>query len=190
MRNRAFVICGLAFIELRSPKYGTHFTVIDASDLPVADSIPGSWSLSWAKSTLSFYCQAQVPKSLGLGTSCIGLHRLIADAVKGVDVDHINHNTLDNRKSNLRLVCRSENAQNRVRPGANNRTGVIGVHWEPDRHKYRAELTIKGRKVRIGRFDSLEEARSAVSQARAWLMPGSQEAYMRQRVKEGPNNAT
>lgn len=42
------------------------------------------------------------------------LHRFIMDCVDGdMDVDHINHNTYDNRRSNLRIVTRKENCSNR-----------------------------------------------------------------------------
>jgi hypothetical protein len=55
----------------------------------------------------------------------IWLHREIMDAPKGMDVDHINHDTLDNRKQNLRLATRSQNLANNRRPiGA---TGFRGV---------------------------------------------------------------
>lgn len=47
----------------------------------------------------------------------VRMHRQIMNAPKGVFVDHINGNTLDNRKSNLRLATESQNGANR---GANN----------------------------------------------------------------------
>lgn len=40
------------------------------------------------------------------------LHRLILDYYGPLEIDHINHNSLDNRKQNLRIVTRSENASN------------------------------------------------------------------------------
>jgi hypothetical protein len=47
------------------------------------------------------------------------LHRLLTNAPKGYVVDHINHDTLDNRKSNLRVTTLSVNGYNkRIRPGA------------------------------------------------------------------------
>lgn len=41
------------------------------------------------------------------------LHRLVTGAPDGMVVDHINHNTLDNRKNNLRICTQKENALNR-----------------------------------------------------------------------------
>ena len=42
----------------------------------------------------------------------VKLHRFITDCPVGMVVDHINHDTLDNRKSNLRICTNSENLQN------------------------------------------------------------------------------
>jgi HNH endonuclease len=85
------------------------------------------------------------------------MHRLITSAPKGLEVDHMNGNTLDNRRSNLRIVTRSENAMNcYVR--TDSRTGVKGVEFKKDRNKYSAYYSIGGRKKFVGYFDDLLEA--------------------------------
>ena len=56
----------------------------------------------------------------------VGLHRLILDAPPGKHVDHINGDTLDNRKCNLRLCSIRENLLNRG-PNKNNTSGYKGV---------------------------------------------------------------
>src|SRR5687767_14638664 len=65
------------------------------------------------------------------------LHRLLAGAAPGEVVDHINGNTLDNRRSNLRVCSRKQNARNSRRP-AHNRSGFKGVSWDKQTGRWRA----------------------------------------------------
>lgn len=57
------------------------------------------------------------------------LHRVIKNTPKGKVTDHINHNKLDNRKSNLRIVGQSENMLNRGVLNKNNTSGFTGVSF-------------------------------------------------------------
>ena len=57
------------------------------------------------------------------------IHRLIMDCPEHKEVDHINHNTLDNRKYNLRIVTRSENGINKK---ATSNTGEYGITLRKD----------------------------------------------------------
>src|SRR5690349_18638235 len=58
-----------------------------------------------------FYAMTAVKNFEGKWTS-LYMHRLITGAPKGREVDHINHNTLDNRRENLKLCDRKGNMAN------------------------------------------------------------------------------
>lgn len=83
------------------------------------------------------------------------LHRLILNTPKNRETDHINLNGLDNRKSNLRICTRQENARNTGRL-RNNKSGFKGV----TRHQnnWRSTCTYNKRHIHLGSFDTPEEA--------------------------------
>ena len=91
-------------------------------------------------------------------------HRLAWLYIKGElplgQIDHINGVRTDNRIVNLRDVAHKDNGRNQ-RLAANNKSGANGVHWFKSRGKWRAEITIDGRKVHLGYFGDLDAARSA-----------------------------
>jgi hypothetical protein len=94
----------------------------------------------------------------------IKLHRFIMNAPNGTEVDHVNCNTLDNRKVNLRLCSHQENSNNRL-IHQNNKCGFKGVHYDTDRKKYRAQIQNEGKKRYLGLFDTPEEAHKAYCDA-------------------------
>ena len=87
-------------------------------------------------------------------TANLSLHRLIAGAKAGQVVDHINRNTLDNRRENLRIVTSSQNALNRIINKG--RQGFKGAHW--DQRSWRADAWIDGVRHRGPRRRTAEEA--------------------------------
>jgi hypothetical protein len=78
----------------------------------------------------------------------VHLHRLIINAPKGLEVDHINRNPLDNRKQNLRLCTKSQNNMNKE--------GIRGV--SKFRDKWRARIKKDGKELHLGVFDTFNEA--------------------------------
>lgn len=78
------------------------------------------------------------------------LHRIITQCPSGYEVDHINRNKLDNRKSNLRIVKCSENQMNR-RTWSN--TGELGISLLK-----KGGYQVKINRKYIGTASSLEEA--------------------------------
>lgn len=94
-------------------------------------------------------------------TRTVWMHREIANPPYGMDVDHINRNTLDNRKANLRFATRSQNLANNRRPiGA---TGYRGVTRSVNGEKalYFAQISVNGKREYLGGFfDKAEAARA------------------------------
>ena len=90
------------------------------------------------------------------------LHQVVmADELKeGYEVDHINRNRTDSRKSNLRVVSRLENMQNKS-AYKNNTSGVTGVKWNKHRKKWQVQLTVNSKRMHIGLYEDLEDAKNA-----------------------------
>lgn len=90
------------------------------------------------------------------GNTGILLSRFIMDCPDNLEVDHINHDTLDNRKSNLRIVTGRQNCFNQGLSKAN-KSGHKGVSWSEQRRKWCVYLC--GTEGRIAkRFDLYEDA--------------------------------
>jgi hypothetical protein len=88
------------------------------------------------------------------------IHRFILGATDGRIVDHANRNTLDNRKTNLRLCTKSENAVNSTRVRGRYGRGV-SKDGRGRRRGYRAEIRASGKRLYLGSFATAEEAQEA-----------------------------
>lgn len=90
------------------------------------------------------------------------MHRFIMNAPKGLVVDHINGNTLDNRKKNLRVVTHSFNLLHHVRLQKRNTSGIAGVSWHKKAQKWSANKQLNKENVYLGLFLSKEEAQRTI----------------------------
>jgi hypothetical protein len=142
-----------------------HWAVIDAAD---ADEVSRyNWFAAKPKGSKTFYAGTG-HDLLGTGKRRTWLHRFIA-SLHGIDlsglIDHKNVNGLDCRQSNIRPATKATNARNRG-IDRNNTSGVKGVHFEASTQKWRAEIWVDKRHIRLGRFDTLEEAAAVIAVAR------------------------
>lgn len=81
----------------------------------------------------------------------IYLHKFVLGEQDNI-VDHINGDTLDCRKGNLRTVTSQQNAMNHSLSLANT-SGVTGVSWKKDKNKWKAYITINGKQIHLGYFN-------------------------------------
>lgn len=88
--------------------------------------------------------------------SPITMHRLILNFPK-MQIDHINRNTLDNRKNNLRICNNQQNSFNR-NVNKTSSSKISGVTWDKDRYKWVARITFNSKGIFLGRFENLEDA--------------------------------
>jgi hypothetical protein len=94
------------------------------------------------------------------------LHRLIAKAIHGMQVDHINGDGLDNRRENLRMATNAENSRNK-RLGITNKSGLKGVCFNNATKRWRSAIMRDGKSYHLGLFKSADEASEAYRLASA-----------------------
>jgi hypothetical protein len=80
-------------------------------------------------------------------------------------LDHIDRNKLNNRIENLREANKELNSWNRDRQ-ANNTSGHRGVSWNKNAGKWHAYIKIKGKRIHLGLFNTVDEARQVYEKAR------------------------
>jgi HNH endonuclease len=107
MKNKYFVSGDFAVIEITNAlTFKKFYTIIDREDLEKVKQNAYRVNLTMNETTYAVYtCQTTRTSKR--------LHRLIMNTPKGLVVDHINHNGLDNRKENLRNCTLAENNQNK-----------------------------------------------------------------------------
>ncbi len=101
-------------------------------------------------------------------------HRLAWLYVTGAwpekNVDHKDAVKINNAWSNLREATDAENTQNRIAPRADNACGFLGVH-KASKKKWRAQISVAGKTMQLGRFNSPEEAHAAYVNAKRTYHP-------------------
>jgi hypothetical protein len=90
----------------------------------------------------------------------VWLHRLILDPPKGMEIDHVNGNKLDNRRLNIRVCTHQQNLRNRALPKTNT-SGFKGVRWHKRDQLWYAQTHIGNKYVHFGSYKNLKDAVNA-----------------------------
>jgi hypothetical protein len=159
IKNEYLIVDNYVILYLQNRAKEVFETKVSLTDLPKLEELNAKWFLSWSETAQQNY----VACCKYLGTvdgkpeyKTIYLHRYLTDAPKNVYVDHINTNTLDNRRDNLRITTNEKNNKHRKSKNTNNTSGYRNVSWNG--HKWLVQLQIDGKNVVLGKFDDVDEA--------------------------------
>jgi hypothetical protein len=134
------------------------FAIVNAEDFE--ELARYKWYAS--KKGRTFYAE-RAGKTSGAKTkhSIVLMHRQILDEPAGKCADHINHNGLDNRRANLRIVTQEQNTWNKRKKHGNYSSRYKGVIWYKRSSKWKARIIYRGKDIFIGYFDDEESAAKA-----------------------------
>lgn len=128
------------------PLTGGKFALVDAGDF---DDVSG---FSWCRAG-GYACRRS-------GGETVSMHRHIMSVPRGIEVDHVDGDVFNNRRSNLRLATRQQQTQNQ-RLRRTNTSGYVGVCWHRGEQRWAATIRVEGRYRRIGAFMCPIEAAKA-----------------------------
>lgn len=123
------------------------------------------WLMQWNWQALikarTQYANRGVLVNDNIGKRILSMHRMIMClSDTKMQIDHIDHNGLNNQRSNLRIVTSMQNQQN-MRSQLNHSSIYIGVSWCRFYNKWRATINFNKRHIHIGRYNTEEEAARA-----------------------------
>lgn len=133
-------------IEITSKSLGTHILSFDDAD---AERVLGhSWHIN--KCCNKLYAASRINHKI------VRLHTFLLGAGPG-HIDHIDGDSMNNHRSNLRRCTHSQNLQN-MGIGRRNKTGFKGVWFSNEEGKYKSQITTNGKRRCIGTFATAIEA--------------------------------
>ena len=134
--------------------------LIDDKDFPLISEY--KWRA--CKNRDTYYAMAHIRKN-GKRTGLL-MHRLILNAPKEMETDHINHNGLDNRRSNLRFATNQQNSFNqKINKKKSSSSEYKGVSWNKRDKKWYAQIYIDYKLHYLGYFDDEQDAALAYNEA-------------------------
>jgi len=145
-------------VPVKSNKYGNISFFIDGEDFDKIKEY--TWGVNYNKNADSFYIKTNKRLDINKRTVIL-LHRLIMNYPKNMVIDHINGNTLDNRKENLRVCTIGENSCNCKKYSNGKLSKFKGVSFDKNVKKYKAYIKKNRKYIHLGYFMTEKEASEA-----------------------------
>ena len=155
LKNSVVIEGPVALIDVSTKNSGLIITKVDRDDLAV---IANGYKWLAHNNKGRIYVDQRTPSHF------LQIHRLVMKNPAGKQVDHISGDTLDNRKSNLRVCNHYGNMRNR-NIQKNNKVGLKGVSRCPRGHKFRANIYVAGKQTYLGLFECKLDAARAYDRA-------------------------
>ena len=161
MKNNYTIIGDKVHIELQK---GRFTTIIDLEDLPIADSFTGTWYANRHAGNKWYVVGGGNTKKK---IKKERLHRLIMGDPEGMFIDHVDADTLNNTRSNLRVVTPKENTQNTT---TQNKSGIRNV-YVTEEGNYKVEIYHEGKLHYYGTYTDIAKAQKVAEDIRKKVMP-------------------
>ena len=142
-----------------------HEILVDKEDFKEVAAFRGTWYVR--KDGNTFYAQTTIRSANGKWKT-VKMHRILLNPPTDMQVDHKNHNGLDNRRENIRVVTCGENNRNRI-DNVEFQSDVDGVTWNSGAQAWQAYPQVNGKQIHLGFFD---EERIAVAAKLMYLETG------------------
>ena len=145
-------------LGLRARKYRGLVALVDDEDYEALAQF--RWCVTWELGAQTRYALRKVRLPDGRQIT-VRMHRQLLNPEVGVEVDHANHDSLDNRRANLRLATSAENHFNQSKQRRATSSVFKGVCWHKARGKWLAQIRFNGDHIHLGLFvDEAEAARA------------------------------
>ena len=151
---------GYAFrrIRMAQPMYA----IVDPEDYPRLSKY--EWEARRTRNS-PFYPARQAKNPKTGKYRLIFMHKEIIEIGDGLFTDHINHNTFDNRKANLRTATQTQNNRNRRKFAVPTKSRYKGVYWKPRIKKWVAQIGVDKKVIHLGCFKKQKAAARAYDRA-------------------------
>src|ERR1017187_9004606 len=170
----AININNMKIIVINSPKYGKFESLVD--DCEYDDLITDKWSITLNRNG-DFYAHRSTYDKNTKKKGSVKMHQQIMSTPKNMHTDHINHNTLDNRRCNLRICTAAQNQMNK-QACKNSMSGLKGVGYRANKyiskkagHKkllnqyWTATIMFNGKQNFLGNFPYTEQGKIDAAKA-------------------------
>ena len=145
IKNEYIIEGDVTKIVLRRKDGNNFHALVDTEDLGRLKTFNNAWCASYDKHVDNFYVHAilykdRKDKNKRCEKIALQCYIMNSNPETGEQVDHINHNTLDNRKNNLRIIYNRDNTKHKRGANKNSKTGVRNVHWIEKERIYKVQI--------------------------------------------------